>query len=127
MFNWVRMANQRRPGQTFIGCQVDEKLLWAVERGRGRKDRSLFVREAIAEKLRSLGIRVPDELVYPPDRVRAFASYQSMDGDVMNQTMSMVNETPRTSDVTPTPSRKVNYSEKNKATPAPRKATKKKT
>jgi hypothetical protein len=63
------MPNKRREGQTFIGCQVDEMLLSEIEGARGRKGRSQFVREAIAEKLSKMGFVVNDKMVFPPDRV----------------------------------------------------------
>lgn len=62
------MPNQRRKGQTFIGVQIDEMLLKDIDRARGHMGRSQFLREAIAEKLRSEGVRVPDKIIYPPDR-----------------------------------------------------------
>jgi hypothetical protein len=62
------MPNQRKPGQTFIGCQVDEHLLAMIDEAKGRKDRSFFLREAIAEKLVSQGLTVSEDLVYPPAR-----------------------------------------------------------
>ena len=82
------MPNQRRIGQTFIGAQLDEQLLGAMDRARGFKDRSQFVREAIAEKLRAMKIPVPERLVHPPPRARIA---QQMGG--MEQSMSL-NETP---------------------------------
>jgi hypothetical protein len=64
------VPNQRRPGQIFVGCQADEQLIADLDRARGRKDRSQFIREAIAEKLESLGIRVPERLIYLPPRAK---------------------------------------------------------
>jgi hypothetical protein len=65
------MPNQRKAGQTFIGCQADEELVAALDRARGYKDRSLFIREAIAEKLRKTGVSVPEKLIHPPPRAKA--------------------------------------------------------
>jgi hypothetical protein len=64
------VPNQRRPGQTFLGLQVSAELFKLVNeaRKRLRMDRSRFVREAIAEKLRALGYDVPPSLIDPPDR-----------------------------------------------------------
>jgi hypothetical protein len=64
------VPNQRRPGQTFLGLQVSAELFKLVNeaRKRLRLDRSRFVREAIAEKLRALGYEVPPSMVDPPDR-----------------------------------------------------------
>ncbi len=64
------MANQRRAGQTFIGFQADSRLVATVDRARQqlRQDRSLFIREAVAEKLRGMGYDIPDDWVMPPMR-----------------------------------------------------------
>lgn len=64
------MANQRREGQSFVGFQGDERLLGTLERARLslRKDRSLFIREALAEKLKAMGYDIPDDWVMPPMR-----------------------------------------------------------
>lgn len=66
----VEMPNQRREGQMFVGFQADKDLIAELDRARGRKDRSLFIREAIAAKLRDMGIKVPETLIYPPDRAK---------------------------------------------------------
>lgn len=63
------MANSPREGQQFVGFKLDEKLLVMVDKARGFVDRSLFFRQAIAEKLKQMGITVSDDLVFPPDRV----------------------------------------------------------
>ena len=64
------VPNQRRPGQTFLGLQVSAELFERINEARKklRMDRSRFVREAIAEKLRALGYDVPPSMVDPPDR-----------------------------------------------------------
>src|SRR5271154_3232032 len=64
------VPNQRRPGQTFLGLQISTELFKLVNEARKklRLDRSRFVREAIAEKLRTLGYHVPPSMVDPPDR-----------------------------------------------------------
>jgi hypothetical protein len=54
----------------FVGCQADAQLIADLDRARGRKDRSQFIREAIAEKLEAAGIRVPERLIYPPPRAK---------------------------------------------------------
>jgi hypothetical protein len=64
------MPGKRRAGQVFIGFQADAELIRDLDRARGRTDRSQFVREAIADKLKKMGIAVPDDLVYPPARAR---------------------------------------------------------
>jgi hypothetical protein len=63
------MPNVRGANQTLISCPMDADLLSEIDGKRGRKSRSQFIREALAEKLKSLGIAVPDSLIYPPDRV----------------------------------------------------------
>lgn len=97
------MPNQRRPGQTFIGAQLSEDLLSALEAGRKklRLDRSQFVRDAILEKLEELGIKLPGDLAMPPDRARS--QFQSQDFSVA--------ETPRKSGegAAPAPRKDVNY------------------
>ena len=65
------MANQRRAGQKLIGCQADEALIAQIDAARGRKGRSFFLREALAEKLRQMGFEVSDDLVYAPDPIRS--------------------------------------------------------
>jgi hypothetical protein len=47
---------------------MDSDLLGEVDTARGRVSRSQFIREAIAEKLRAMGVSVPEDIVYPPDR-----------------------------------------------------------
>jgi SpoVK/Ycf46/Vps4 family AAA+-type ATPase len=49
---------------------ADEQLLGDMDGARGHKDRSLFIREAIAEKLRREGRQVPERLIHPPPRAR---------------------------------------------------------
>lgn len=64
------MPNKRRAGQTFIGAQIDIRLEALLDRARRRKDRSQFIREAISEKLEGLGIHVPEDLIFAPDRTK---------------------------------------------------------
>lgn len=47
---------------------MDTDLLEGVDDVRGFKDRSSWIREAIAEKLRNAGLKVSEALIYPPDR-----------------------------------------------------------
>lgn len=77
------MANQRHDSMTAISISLDRDLLSKVEmaRVRSRKDRSSFIREAIAEKMRSMGIDVPDDLLFPPDlRIGRLALNESDSG-----------------------------------------------
>ncbi len=62
------MPNQRRAGQTFIGFQTDAELLALVEAARRRDSRSLFVRQAVAEKLKRMGYDVTEDMIFGPDR-----------------------------------------------------------
>ena len=62
------MANKRGEDQVFLGLQLKQDLMAAIDACRGFVDRSLWVRLAVADKLRAQGIQVPDELVYPPIR-----------------------------------------------------------
>lgn len=62
------MPNVRGENQTLITCPMDAELLQEIEGARGRKSRSQFIREAIAEKLRAMGFKVSEDLVFPPDR-----------------------------------------------------------
>lgn len=60
-----------RSNQTLIAIRLDPDLLAAVDKKRGlkRQSRSEFVREAIYEAVKDLG--VSKELIYPADRVGA--------------------------------------------------------
>lgn len=67
------MPNQRRKGQTFIGFQGDAALVRLLDSARRHDPRSLFIRQAVAEKLQSMGFTVTDDLVYAPDRADRLA------------------------------------------------------
>ena len=83
------MANQRRSGQKLIGCQADEALIAQIDAARGRKGRSFFLREALAEKLRQMGFEVSDDLVYAPDPIRsAIVAEQGGSYNTMNNHLS---------------------------------------
>ena len=64
------MPNVRSKGQKAFSFWADEKLIRDVDLRRGHKDRSQFIREAIAEKLKRMGIAVPEKLVYAPPRAQ---------------------------------------------------------
>jgi len=51
-----------------IGCWCDETFVEKIDHARGSRTRSQFCREAIAEKLRTLGISVHEQEANPPDR-----------------------------------------------------------
>lgn len=59
----------KRDNQTFIGLRLDPELLAAVDKKRlsKRLTRSQFIRDAIFEAVRDMG--VPVDLIYPQDRV----------------------------------------------------------
>jgi len=68
-----------------VGCHVDAEFLAEIDRARGGKSRSDFLREAIYNYLRSLGYKVPESLKYAPDRTgkggrprKAISSKQSI-------------------------------------------------
>ena len=52
----------------FLGFQADLELVRDLDHGRGRKDRSQFIREAIAKKLDGQGIRMREDLIHAPPR-----------------------------------------------------------
>lgn len=52
-----------------IGCWCDSGFLAKIDRARRSLTRSQFCREALAAKLRSLGIEVSDAEIASPDRV----------------------------------------------------------
>jgi hypothetical protein len=64
------MSNSRGAGQRMLTFWADAELLADIEKSRGRKDRSQFIREAIAEKLKGMGIHVREDLIYPPSRAQ---------------------------------------------------------
>lgn len=64
------MPNQRRAGQMFLGFQADKALVRAVDSARGRTARSVFIREALGEKLKRMKVVVDDKLIHPPDRAK---------------------------------------------------------
>lgn len=67
------MPNKRAKDQVMLTLAVSSELAAALDRGRGRLrgvSRSQFMRDAIAEKLRGMGLLVDDHAVLPNDRVR---------------------------------------------------------
>ena len=59
----------QRPNQTLIAIRLDPELLEAIDKKRAasRKSRSQFVRDAIFQAVREMGIA--QDLAYPQDRV----------------------------------------------------------
>ena len=51
-----------------IGCWCEQALVEKIDRARRTRSRSEFCREAIAEKLRSLGMEVAEHEAASPDR-----------------------------------------------------------
>ena len=62
------MPGVRSQGQTMIGCWCEEALVEKIDRARRTRSRSDFCREAIAEKLRTLGFDVSEHEAASPDR-----------------------------------------------------------
>jgi hypothetical protein len=69
------MPNVRRESQTFLGVQIDRNLLLAVEKARGKTDRSKFVRDAIYRELQRRGEYVDPSWLDVPDRARKSIQY----------------------------------------------------
>jgi hypothetical protein len=67
------MPNQRAPGQKLLNFPVSEEFIGEIDKGvakSGLGDRSKFIRAAIQEKLKRLGIEVPVEVWAAPPRAR---------------------------------------------------------
>src|SRR5579884_847103 len=64
------MPSARGKDQIPISFWLEKELLSRIDMVRGYQQRSQFIREAIAEKLRRSGISVPHRLVYPPPRAQ---------------------------------------------------------
>ena len=62
------MPGVRSKGQIMIGCWCETTFVEKIDRVRGPRTRSQFCREAIADKLRSLGVDVRDHEIISPDR-----------------------------------------------------------
>ena len=65
------MSNQRAPGQKLINLYMSEEFIAEIDREmrlHGYSERSRFVRDAVYEKLRSLGIVLPAEISMAPSR-----------------------------------------------------------
>lgn len=69
--NNAPVPNKRSADQIVLTFAVTKSLVGDIDTGRSRlrgMTRSQFVRDAIAEKLRGMGIAIPDAVVVPPDR-----------------------------------------------------------
>jgi len=64
------MPNQRFLGKTLCAFWLDPSFQEALDAARKSKhmDRSTFIRWAIAEEMKKLGIEYDEQHVYPPDR-----------------------------------------------------------
>ena len=62
------MPNQRAAGQSLVGCHVDAQFLAEIDRARGGRSRSDFLREALFLHLKQMGYRLPEAMKYAPDR-----------------------------------------------------------
>lgn len=51
-----------------VGCWCDEQFVAKIDAARGRLSRSQFVRDALLEKLKAMGIVVPESQASAPDR-----------------------------------------------------------
>ena len=76
-----------------LNFKVDPELIKALDSARGRVNRSLFIRQAIAEKLSSLGVTIDEDLIFPPDRA------------------TILQETEKPADVPASSKKKVSYKE----------------
>ena len=65
------MSTQRAVGQKLISVPMKEKFIESIDQALekiGYSDRSSFIRDAIAEKLRAAGVILPIELRLAPSR-----------------------------------------------------------
>ena len=60
------MPDQRAAGKSLVGCHVDARFLAEIDRKRGTKSRSDFLREALYEYLGSTTL--PASITAAPDR-----------------------------------------------------------
>lgn len=69
MYKFLLVANQRGEGQTLIAFPLDERFLAAVDRARGGKSRSAFVREALLGYMNDVHqMGLPKSIIEAPDR-----------------------------------------------------------
>jgi hypothetical protein len=88
------MANVRGKNQTLITCPIDADLLEELDGARGRISRSQFIREAIAEKLRGMGLDVSEDIVFPPDRVSISARVSGTGNKLTQKNLSSTSNAP---------------------------------
>lgn len=75
---------------------MDAELLEDIEGARGHTSRSQFIREAIVEKLRGMGMKISEDMVFPPDRVSVVARVSGMKNTV-TQNLSSTSQPARAS------------------------------
>ena len=63
------MPGKRDPDQTLMTVSLSKKLLGIVDKSR-KVNRAQFIRDALSEKLASMGIPVPGSALDVPDRVK---------------------------------------------------------
>jgi len=63
------MPGKRDPDQTLMTVSLSKRLLGIVDKTR-KVNRAQFIRDALAEKLASMGIPVPGSVLEVPDRVK---------------------------------------------------------
>lgn len=63
------MPDQRAAGKSLVGCHVDDIFAAEIDRARGRKSRSDFLREALYDYLKEKHrTTLPASVKYAPDR-----------------------------------------------------------
>jgi hypothetical protein len=63
------MPNQRATGQTLIGVHLDAEFVAAIDRARGGKSRSQFLREVLFLYVtKECRIHLPENFMHAPDR-----------------------------------------------------------
>lgn len=65
----IPMPGKRDPDQTLMTVSLSKRLLGIVDKTR-KVNRAQFIRDALAEKLASMGIPVPCAVLEVPDRVK---------------------------------------------------------
>jgi hypothetical protein len=78
------MPNKRDPNTINISFWADAELIESIDRASKKMrgmDRSQFIRDSIAEKLKSLGYEIDDEIVLPAPRTKKKASLLVIKGD----------------------------------------------
>lgn len=57
-----------RPELTLIPFKASDKIVDGLDKARGHKSRSLYIREALAEKLAKDGVEVTADMIHTADR-----------------------------------------------------------